>query len=286
MKILFLLFLQISTYGQHIYKGDIINNITKEKIPFATVGLIKENIGTNADENGKFSLTSKSYANDTLAISCVGYETVKFPIDKLPENMLYGISEKQIFLKTVVLSNSYKRATLNDFSNCGLNSYTSSGAVTQIAEHFRSPAENSLLTEINICKQGDNCIFRIRIYDMDTITGMPSTDLADTVLEVKSGERHVNIDLESYKIVIPKRDFFIAIEWLYIESNANKVKVKLNGQKRTYLQYSPYIFFKERNGDRSDPGNLRNWQLDYRGKWFPVAQNWQMLISANIKYQQ
>ncbi len=286
MKILLLLLFPLITHSQIIYKGNIVNKITKEKIPFATVGLTKENIGTNADENGKFSLTSKKYVTDSLVISCVGYETSKFSVDNLPSNLQFEISERQIELRTIIVKNNFKSSyTLNDYSNCGFNSYTSSGSVTQIAQHLQSPIANSLLSEINICKEADNSLFRIRVYDMDPISGKPSFDLADTIIEVKSGKRHVKINLEKYNIVIPEKDFFVGIEWLYIPFNENNVKGKKDGQKINYSRYNPFIFFRNRGCNKDNlEKSLEAWQLDFRRKWIRMYQDWVFLISAIVKY--
>lgn len=286
MKILLLLLFPLITHSQIIYKGNIVNKITKEKIPFATVGLTKENIGTNADENGKFSLTSKKYVTDSLVISCVGYETSKFSVDNLPSNLQFEISERQIELRTIIVKNNFKSSyTLNDYSNCGFNSYTSSGSVTQIAQHLQSPIANSLLSEINICKEADNSLFRIRVYDMDPISGKPSFDLADTIIEVKSGKRHVKINLEKYNIVIPEKDFFVGIEWLYIPFNENNVKGKKDGQKINYSRYNPFIFFRNRGCNKDNlEKSLEAWQLDFRRKWIRMYQDWVFLISATVKY--
>jgi len=286
MKILLLLLFPLITHSQIIYKGNIVNKITKEKIPFATVGLTKENIGTNADEDGKFSLTSKKYVADSLVISCVGYETSKFSVDNLPSNLQFEISERQIELRTIIVKNNFKSSyTLNDYSNCGFNSYTSSGSVTQIAQHLQSPIANSLLSEINICKEADNSLFRIRVYDMDPISGKPSFDLADTIIEVKSGKRHVKINLEKYNIVIPGKDFFVGIEWLYIPFNENNVKGKKDGQKINYSRYNPFIFFRNRGCNKDNlEKSLEAWQLDFRRKWIRMYQDWVFLISATVKY--
>jgi len=286
MKILLLLLFPLITHSQIIYKGNIVNKITKEKIPFATVGLTKENIGTNADEDGKFSLTSKKCVADSLVISCVGYETSKFSVDNLPSNLQFEISERQIELRTIIVKNNFKSSyTLNDYSNCGFNSYTSSGSVTQIAQHLQSPIANSLLSEINICKEADNSLFRIRVYDMDPISGKPSFDLADTIIEVKSGKRHVKINLEKYNIVIPEKDFFVGIEWLYIPFNENNVKGKKDGQKINYSRYNPFIFFRNRGCNKDNlEKSLEAWQLDFRRKWIRMYQDWVFLISVTVKY--
>ena len=286
MEILLLLFFPLITNSQIVYKGHIINKATKQKVPFATAGLIKDNTGTNADQDGDFSLTAGKFKSDTLIISCVGYEPSKFPVDNLPSNMKFEISERQIPLSNIIVKSSYKSSyTLNDYGNCGINSYTSSGSITQIAQHLQAPMANALLSEIYICKQSDNSLFRIRVYDMDSITGKPSNDLADTVIEVRSGNRHVQVNLEKYNIIIPGKDFFAGIEWLYIPSNESTLKMKMNGQAIRRPQYSPFIFLKIRKTDHDfDENALGSWQLDYRGKWIRSFQDWVFLISAKVKY--
>lgn len=285
MKILLLLFLPLITNGQIVYEGAVINKLTKEKVPFATVGSLRENTGTNADEEGKFSLRLGKHANDSLIISCVGYETAKFPLDNLPANFKFEISPKQIALKNIIVKSYKYSAILNDYGNCGFNSYTSSGSITQVAQHMHAASENALLSEIHICKEGDNSLFRIRIYDIDSITGKPSGDLADTIIEVRSGKRHVQINLEKYNIIIPHKDFFVAIEWIYVPSNESGIKVKRDGQKIRYSQYSPFLFFKNRKTDSdSFEQSLESWHLDFRKNWLRMHNDWVFLISAKVKY--
>ena len=71
MKILvsFLLF-PFCSFGQKTFTGIVSSENGINKVPYATIGLIKENIGINADENGYFILNSASpKLNDTLIIS-------------------------------------------------------------------------------------------------------------------------------------------------------------------------------------------------------------------------
>mgnify|MGYP003392382058 FL=1 len=82
--IIFLSIFPLFCFGQISITGKVINKRTKEAIAFATVGLVKENIGTNAVEDGSFHLQSiKPILNDSLIISCLGFVTLKLPIDHL-----------------------------------------------------------------------------------------------------------------------------------------------------------------------------------------------------------
>jgi hypothetical protein len=288
MKFLLLFFFPVILHAQIVYKGDIVDKTTKNGIPFATIGLMKANSGINANEQGKFILSAGKYDNDTMIISCIGYETLKIPVIQYPSNMVFELVEKHFTLNEIVIGKQYngESQSLNEFSNCGTSSYTTIGFITQVAVHFQSPVPNSMLTEISICKRDDNSLFRIRVYDMDSVSGKPFTDLVDTVIEIKSTRKHVHIDLEKYNIIIPGKDFFVAIEWIKIPYNESKMKIKNNGKRTTHTQYSPSIFFKERKVSTSAFQNsLEIWQLTYRGEWINFFQkDGILLLSAKVKY--
>lgn len=291
MRFVFLFFINpILGLAQTAFTGNIINLKTKAVVSFATVGLVKENTGTNANENGWFTLISKNgKKNDTLLISCVGYESLKIAVDKLFPNMVIELNEKEFKLAEIVINakNTWAFAILNDFTNCGNNFVGSNGYQTQIAQHFHASAGNSYLTEIKICRMclssfdPEKTIFRIRVYDMDTITKAPSYDLCDQVIEVKSKNKFIKINVEKYKINIPNKDFFVAVEWLKIPYNYNQRKSKLQGKEVDWVYYSPSIGWTDNVNEK-----MEAWSLDYRNVWRPMftKNTTSVSISATIKY--
>ena len=295
MKLFLLLLISpILTVGQTNYKGAIINKRTQEKIPFATVGLMKENIGTNAGEDGFFNLTSNNKKNnDTLIISCIGYEILKLPAEQLTlanNTNSFELTEQQTNLEEVIVTNKTVWATssLNDFKNCGNSFITSSGYQTQLAQHFSTSAENSILTDVKICRMSngilgpEKTIFRIRVYGIDTLTKSPKNDLCNEIIEVKSSSKFIKLDMEKYKIHIPDKDFFIAVEWLKIPYNENKTKIKLNGSEVENITYRPSIGWTD-----NESSNMEAWMLDYNNKWRPMFKangKTSVSISATVKY--
>lgn len=290
--IILFLIVPILTVGQITYHGTITNKKTKEKIPFATVGLIKENIGTNAEDNGNFILVSKNEKlNDTLIFSCVGYETLKYPVDQHNlRSLSIELKEKLNELSEVVITNktSWIFNTLNDFSKCGNSYVTTSGYQTQLAQHFKAVEDNSLLTEVKICRfslgviDPEKTLFRIRIYSMDTITKAPSKDLCAEILEVKSRSKIVNLNIEKYRIYIPDKDFFVAIEWLKIPYNEEKSKRKVTGKDVEQIIYRPSIGWTE-----NISSSMEAWMLDYKNVWRPMFKmnnKTRVSISATVKY--
>lgn len=279
-------------FGQISFQGKVINAKSKEIIPFATIGLIKENIGTNANKDGGFSLTSKTTkTNDTLIISSVGFITQKQPVDgNNKTNLVIELTEQVTFLTEIVVKNkiNWTTETLNEFSNCGNSFITSSGFQTQLAQHFQVNEENSILTKIKICRMSialldpEKTIFRVRIYDIDTLTKSPSTDLCDQIIEVKTRSKIINLDLDKYKIRIPSKDFFVSIEWLKIPFNESKSKVKINGKEVEHITYRPSIGWTDNISSK-----MEAWMLDYKNVWRPMFKmnnKTSVSISATVKY--
>lgn len=288
LKFLFLL-LPIGAAAQKTYTGTIINKRTRDKVPFATVGLIKENIGTNADEQGNFTLVSKDEKpGDSLIISSVGYETLKLTAGSFPDHII-PLQEKQGYLKdvTVTARQKWTYETLGKTGDCGSNAVTTLGSQVQIARIFHAPVDDAILSQVWICKTDHKTIFRLRVYDMDTLTKGPSHELCDQVIEIKTSDKIVTVDLERYKIHIP-RDFFVAIEWLRIPYNEHRFKTKVNGETKEWVEYRPYIGAPAADFHATQkilPGqNMEVWSLDYKNTWFPFWPTSYIYISAIVKY--
>lgn len=291
-NLIILLFLPFNLFGQITFEGKVVNAKSKAIIPFATIGLMKENIGTNANEDGQFTLLSQGIKeNDTLIISCIGYRIQKLPIDKKSKiGLVIELTEQLNVLNEVVVKNKTTWTTeiLNDFSKCGNSFITSNGYQTQLAQHFEVKEESSILTEIKICRMAialldpEKTIFRIRIYNIDTITKSPSTDLCDQIIEVKTRSKVININLEKYKIHIPSKDFFVAVEWLKIPYNESKSKMKVNGKEVEHITYRPSIGWTDNANSK-----MEAWMLDYTNVWRPMFKmnnKTSVSISATVKY--
>lgn len=296
MKIFIICFLfPLFATGQKTYTGTIYSYHGEAKIPFATVGLVQENTGTNTDENGSFTLLSlQPKRDDTLLISSVGYESLKIPLNKLPENMEFKLLEKQATLKEVFVhtNKAWSFATLSKFDNCGTFYLSGLNDLTQAAQLIHSDTSNCLLTEIEICKYSiaiidpARSIFRIRIYGVDPISGGPANDLTDSIIEVNTDGRRIKVNLEKYRIYIPDKDFFVAVEWLKIPYNSSKEHYKINGKRVYYTMYSPLLCHK--NFLQSDPKKstwpYSVWTKNYKGQWKPMTAVERLMISAKIKY--
>ncbi|GGC00476.1 carboxypeptidase-like regulatory domain-containing protein [Dyadobacter sediminis] len=76
-----LLFAITQTFAQQSTSVTLTGKVTDEKtgkpLPFANVFINNSSIGTNADENGNYKLPDLSIGNIEIAVSFLGYETIK-----------------------------------------------------------------------------------------------------------------------------------------------------------------------------------------------------------------
>lgn len=76
--------------------GVLLDNETREAIPYATIAIKEKQEGTLSNAEGKFSLLIKDFQNqDRLTISCVGFETISLSVAELA-----GSESHSIYLKS------------------------------------------------------------------------------------------------------------------------------------------------------------------------------------------
>lgn len=285
MKYIVLLFiLPLFGHSQATFKGKVIDGFSHQNIPYATIGLIKSNSGTNANEHGEFIINSRHPESDTLLISCVGYKTVRFPVSFLKKNTTIKLEVVEKQLRPIIIKNKWMYSDVGSYTVQKNHFYTSSGSQYQVAKKLTAPKEDTWLHAVNveIGKEGRKCMFRVRIYDLDSVNKCPGDELTDTVVQVTSKGGLISIDFSLYNIQLPGKYFFVSIEWLFIPLNEDKGTTRYQGKKVSSISYKPYICFtKDLTASREDI-----WNLHYFGKWMPnfSSEERNLAISAIVKY--
>jgi len=279
---LFILFLPHLISSQVVFKGKVIDKTSKAGIPYATVAHYKANVGTNANENGDFILNSPGKNDhDTLLISSVGYQTRFVPSGT---ELIELERSKKTLAEIVIKSKSiWTYDTLHKFSKTPSLFLSTKGFQIQVAQPFKSPVENAILTEVKIeRREKTRSLFRLRIYNRDTITKSPIEELCSDIIEIESASKLIVIDLERYKIQIPGKEFFIAVEWLKIPVNEYQFKGKQGGNFFEETRYRPSIRMTS-----GEPKNFGAWSLDYNNFWRPMFDHNNpkgVAISVTVKY--
>lgn len=278
MRLLILLLFPALAFGQKNCTGSVIDETTGKPVPYASIGLVKQNRGVSAGEDGTFRIEVLFPAADSFRISSVGYEPKLVAVAGWKDGTPVTLKQKGPLDEVVILSHRPQQVyTLNRFGHCSSHwHWVGLEAVYQRAQRIESPEPGLFLNGLELCKDGSESIFRIRIYDVDPVTGGPSRDLADTVIEVRSKESHVSIDLETYRIAIPGKAFFVAIEWLFIPFNEDVQVTRHKGKKVEHTYYKPAM--RSVNDRHLKPGHL--WQMNFRGTWEEAYQSY-----ANTNFQ-
>ena len=103
LYICFLLLNGSLNYAQEL-SATILDSLNKKPIPFASIYL-KSGSGVVSNKEGKFRLLfNKESTEDSLFISCMGYETLGIQIEKNQDSIFY-LNPKAIDLKSVIISN-------------------------------------------------------------------------------------------------------------------------------------------------------------------------------------
>lgn len=93
----------------------VIDSITQQPIPYATVQLKEKGVITNEDGNFNFVLNETIQPSDSLTISSMGYETLSRPINEFISTKILLVP-KAIELREVIVSNkNYTAEEIMDF---------------------------------------------------------------------------------------------------------------------------------------------------------------------------
>lgn len=93
----------IAAVAQQRISGVVIDNTSKEALPFANI-FISETKGTITDAEGKFSLNLKNDIT-SIKVSYIGYKTVTVPLDKDTRYVTIRLEQTEEALEAVVLYN-------------------------------------------------------------------------------------------------------------------------------------------------------------------------------------
>src|SRR6478736_10309707 len=115
MKMNFIICLVLLCYAaqaqQITITGKVVDQETKEPLPFASIGITGKPIGLISNEQGEFDFhIPAEMRNDILVISMLGYKTFEGPVWSLISNdpVVIELHAGAIMLKEVVIVDSLK----------------------------------------------------------------------------------------------------------------------------------------------------------------------------------
>ena len=231
-------------FSQTNIKGIVLNKKTNEAIPFANLLLTKSRLVSHSDEKGQFSVMNVQPA-DTLVVSSIGFENQKIVCGSTDGFLRIEMNEASYSLFEINVSE--KDRTKRDFHRVGgfynkhhKNFATKNYPGFQFAEYMPNEiGPGCRLEKVKLCFMSlisnDPCVdIRIRIQEVDPVTGLPGNDLLQNRYLISPGTGNYEADVKSENLMFPANGVFVSVEWV-------DTKNKLNGKLPTvgpYLRWS------------------------------------------------
>lgn len=283
-------------------KGCILSSTDSLAISYATLSLKGKSSGTIADYKGVYQWElSEKCVNDTVIISSMGYSRKYLTMKELlAYNSAYlFLGEAPIKIDTVFIRN--KKSRIDVLGNKGNRASGSiyldtHGQQTGLHMENKTGNEGFLLTvSTYLVKDGNlTAPFRLRIYTVDSMKGIPVNDVLDEILIVKpkGEEGWFEIDVSQYNLIFPERGLFIAVEGIfpneyeyYLGSDEftdikNKnLDTPIEDNKPLSISYGQQIGYNRRLSDRT-------WHYSLSHTWFQLRKQQNgVLIKAAVSFE-
>ncbi len=329
MKRSFLLVITIllsyCSFAKEVFKVKVVDKTNSKPIPYVSVVLLKSNLVITIDEKGEFELAEDiTITGDTLLFSVFGFCTIKHPASYFNNFQIVELTPTNLPVNgTRNAEKPGKRFSLNEFQPkkvkyfLGLQKSSEVFNFLQVAQKFEVPAKNVALKQVSIFRlvwedieremerekaagqvsdtgSLQKTTFRVRIYDVDSVTGLPGKDLSE--IEVKDRRSNlIKVNLSQHKIIVPQQTFFVAVEWLRIPYNLSRTAItvdeKLLGIPEEKAGYGGMLIscYKPILGMSAEKGSKFNtYALTYQNEWVPYThfapELTDFAISAEVEY--
>ncbi len=280
LKYLYLLLLAFTSFTSIAQiKGMIQDSATKQPIPYVNIWVEGENSGTTADENGNFSLPETA-ASKSIVFSAVGYG--KNTISASDVSGTVYLKAQAIALSEVVIESrknaeeitigSLKKAQKNSFfGNMGNYPWIYANFFEYKPEYASVPYLKAIRIITDAKHNGSS--FNVRLYSAGP-KGEPGDFLYDEniISMPKKGIRNHIVDLSGLNIPFPENGFFIALEWLIIESNKYEVIIQSrsdesgNTERLNQKDYEKFFSYTPSFGLTYADEEIATWTY-INGKW-------------------
>ncbi|MFC5044333.1 carboxypeptidase-like regulatory domain-containing protein [Aquimarina hainanensis] len=225
---LLLCFCSITLYGSNTIKGSVINQKTKEGIPYVNVGIFDKNIGTVTTENGEFELILNSqYLGEFVTFSSIGFKTKEIAVSELLKKetpVIIVLEEKETILDEVLISvrkkRKYKTRTLgikraSSYYLGYIGGEKKAGA--EIARKMHPRGRATIVSASVYVKNMDiekkPYTLRLNVYDVDK-EGNPGNILLSEPVYITSTRSDGWLRHTFKEKIVVEAPFYISYEWL------------------------------------------------------------------------
>lgn len=295
-KLLLLLLCSSSLFGQKIScEGKIVNKENGQPVVYAAISFIHKKYGTSSLEDGSFKLeiTAKD-TNKKIHISCLNYKDTIILVRDLM-NKVIRLTPETYELEEIYVSRKMKKEiSVDAYRRRDIK--TSFGAtkgnpwiITKFFRYKDSYDETPYIKDVTVYlgswlmrKKGK---FRLRFYEVDSLTNKPKKDLIrdNIIVTTKKRNGQIIVDVAKYELEIPKNGIYIGVERLEIPYNLYEYTYTMQGSRKKHkrMAVAPSI------GAVYTKDTIYNfsrgkWRKFYAPKQFHKGYNIQPAISVTL----
>ena len=302
--------------SQILIIGKVLGAKDKSPIAYTNIGILNTEVGTISELDGSFSITVPTrYSKSKLLLASLGYKRVNLLIDsiKTKGEIIVYFEEIATELKQVTVKGkkSFKRFILGNNKSEGGSIYSDTimagsamALLIENANHYtglKYPAnveQAKLRIKMNTFKEFK---LRIRLYDVDALTGMPGKDLLNESIiktsDIKNG--WLTFDLVEHNIVV-NGPFYLTFEWILDKKDRRFLHHQfvdwqrkhpelvtteyslVDGQKIPYVNYNALFWAGTSFGMAVSPEALDLYKCYYRYSSFSNWNRSSSVLTATV----
>ena len=202
-------------------KGVVKDSITGQPIPYVSIWVENENIGTTSEENGTFSINTTSKSKK-LIFSALGFKTKNVAVSTAAT---VNLSPTSYQIEEVIPMN-IKGTSWREIGTVESSVLEAFDNGPKIAAKFFWYCPDYKKTKyikqvsINTDSKIANASFKIHFYSVNA-DGSPEAEMLskDFIVTVSKGNRQTLFDVTKFGLTMPKSGIFVGFEKMLIENN-------------------------------------------------------------------
>ncbi len=291
--------------------GGVSDELTKKPLPYVHVYVKDRPIGVYSNEMGRFEL-HHLMDGDTIEISSLGYhkQKIKYGKDTSGEVLLapksYALTPASVRSGTPVDEEyGFTRGQIDENKISGvayglrLDQKEKNLLPTnyQMAVQFRNE-RNSVGTIKNVAVYlhpggAKGVPFRLRLYEVDSTDSPGENLLRENVILSGKKAGWIHVDLERYYLDLPQKGFFVSLEWLPTNDEANWYTINQKMQlskdawrkRRKYFKKSadPIIGYGHMVGVYDSSSKKEVWRKSISENWNKNYFDYELMVKCKIR---
>jgi len=246
-----LVFIQFSAFAQ--VKGIVIDSLDRKPIPYVTISVENENIGTSSEENGEFKI-AVSDKNKKLVFSALGYERKTVRIADVAEVVL---KQSAVQLDEVVISKRLetRQKEIGKSENQIQEAFDKAPRFDiKFFPYLPEYKKTKFLKQVALVTDSkiDDASFKIHFYSVGA-DGFPGEELLqkDFIVSVDRGVSKTRFNLAKFNLRMPESGILVGFEKLMIDRNKSEKTVTNPNTKisETQTTYYPFMLYNSLRKD-------------------------------------